>query len=213
MINLTNGNNKFRDKDDGSPSNTINALAGNNSVDGAGGTDTINGGTGNDLLNGDAGNDRLVGGTGNDRLLGGTGNDTQFGGDGNDTLVGGDGADRLGGDNGNDVVDVGADSFLDNFQFVVNTSTSYGRDTFLNYDTDEDLINLGTVSGFGDFDSNGDGVLDQADEDSFEGIVDVGSNRITLDVGRAFGVDSGGQQTITVVGLTQLETDDLRFAS
>ncbi len=80
---------------DGSASNTLLGLAGNDGLYGNGGNDTLKGGTGNDLLGGGAGNDKLFGGAGIDRMDGGAGNDTLDGGLGNDKMKGGLGNDTF----------------------------------------------------------------------------------------------------------------------
>lgn len=203
---LTNGNDRFTDSN---ASNTIFGLRGNDLINGARGNDRLHGDEGNDTINGDAGNDQLFGEDGRDTLNGDDGNDQLFGAEGVDQLRGGDGADRLGGGLGNDVLDAGVDLFQDTFVFQVDTASESGRDTIRNYDDTRDLINLGDFGTFGDLDVNGDGRLNFFDEGN--GVINVSSNRITIDVGRAFEVDFGGQQTITVLGITELGPEDLRF--
>lgn len=68
--------------DDGSESDPINGLDGD---------DTMYGNEGNDVLSGDGGNDTLYGGDGDNRLYGNDGDDTFWGGSGDDFMQGGAG--------------------------------------------------------------------------------------------------------------------------
>lgn len=198
-----NGNDTFT----GTPgADTLSGGGGNDRLSGAGGNDRINGDAGNDVLNGDAGNDRIDGGEGVDTINGGNNDDILTGGLGNDNLFGGTGRDVLAGGAGNDRLDGGVDSSRDLFNFVVDTTTAAGRDTIFNYNDANDFINLGRFGTFEDLDTNGDTRLNSADN-----WVTVASNRITIDVGAAFGVDFSGQQTITVVGIRELGDEDFLF--
>jgi Ca2+-binding RTX toxin-like protein len=94
------------------------------------GKDNLDGGKGNDILKGGGGNDKLVGGTG-------SGKDTLYGGGGNDTLKGGGGRDVLRGDKGDDTLDGGGGA--DRFVF----KRGDGSDTINNFNTSQDLIQIG----------------------------------------------------------------------
>lgn len=81
--------------------------AGADTILAGGGDNTAFGNAGNDDIRAGDGNDWLFGGDGNDRLTLGNGDNLGFGGDGNDTIIGGSGNDAIFAGAGNDVVDAG----------------------------------------------------------------------------------------------------------
>lgn len=136
-------------------------------LEGRGGNDRLEGGADNDLLIGNDGNDRLLGGGGQDQLKGGAGKDTLRGstkadvlngGSGNDNLGSGNGDDRLLGGDGDDrlVASGGSDVIVGGFgddrltggggkdRFAYN-SVSEGRDRIVDFNTDEDKIDLSEI--------------------------------------------------------------------
>ncbi len=149
------------------------------------GNDTANvigGGPGDDEIRGRGAADRLYGALGNDWLIGDEGADKLYGGDGADNLQGLDDADLLegytgndwlnGGD-GNDVLKSGAGA--DTFSFSESDTQYYigyprGYDIIADYTKGEDKLYLNIYTDddhfedFSDFDTNGNGVLDNADD-------------------------------------------------
>lgn len=219
----------------GGGNDIVDMRGGNDRVYGRDGNDLLRGGDGNDRVFGDRGFDVVRGGDGNDWVGGGSENDDVRGDLGADVVDGNIGNDRLAlGFDAESAFDpdlglgvqeyaVG-DGFADIARFVVDTATESGRDTLYDFSPEQrdlvgsdgelydvgdgDLIYLGAFGGFGDLDSNADGVLDNDDD-----FVGARSTGITLDVGGAFGVDDGGLQTLTVVGFNELlETDFLTVA-
>jgi Ca2+-binding RTX toxin-like protein len=179
----------------------------NDAYTGTTAADSIYGGAGNDTLRGGNGNDRVFGEFGNDRIYGDAGDDVMNGGDGTDSVYGGLGADNIGGGLGNDRLDAGVDTSRDTLLFVVDTASAAGRDTIYNFDDGEDKINLGRFGSAADIDSNGDGRINELDD----WVDRVGTGNLRLDVGGAFGADFGFEQTLTVVGDTDLATGDFIF--
>jgi Ca2+-binding RTX toxin-like protein len=153
---------------------------GNDTLNGENGNDAILGLAGDDTLNGGNGNEVLDGGGGIDTLIGGNGDDMLFGSFGIDTLIGGNGADSLDGGAGDDRLT--GEKGPDLFVF----HAGFGEDT---------ITDLG----------NGDRI--QFDSEVFEdaqAVLDasqpVGGNTvITLD----------SNNTITLVGVTSLQADDI----
>jgi len=148
-------------------SDTIRGQGGNDRLSGLGCRDKLYGQSGNDQLNGGSNNDKLEGGDGQDQLKGGGGKDTLRGGSQSDLLVGGNGDDDLGGGNGPDTLrgddgddrivggggnDVIVGGFGDDRltggggkdRFVYN-SVSEGQDRIIDFDTDEDKIDLSNI--------------------------------------------------------------------
>jgi len=154
---------------------------GNDTLDGGNGNDAILGLAGNDTLNGGNGNDVLDGGGGNDGLTGGNGNDLLFGSFGMDTLIGGNGDDSLDGGAGDDSLTGGRgpDLFVFHAGFGEDTITDLGNGDRIQFD--DEL-----------FGSPQD-VLDASQPD------DDGNTVITLDA----------ENTITLVGVTSLQADDI----
>ena len=154
---------------------------GNDTLDGGNGNDAILGLAGNDTLNGGNGNDVLDGGGGNDGLTGGNGNDMLFGSFGMDTLIGGNGDDSLDGGAGDDSLTGGRgpDLFVFHAGFGEDTITDLGNGDRIQFD--DEL-----------FGSPQD-VLDASQPD------DDGNTVITLDA----------ENTITLVGVTSLQADDI----
>ena len=143
--------------------------------------DSFNGGTGNDILVAGAGNDTLIGGSGNDTiyslkgddlLQGNQGKDILSGGAGNDTLDGGTGDDILAGGKGNDI-------FL--------TAAGLGTDTILDFNIDNDLIQLGSSLQFSQLTINqgaenfsGDTLVSLGDSNELLAVLkDVDANNIS----------------------------------
>jgi Ca2+-binding RTX toxin-like protein len=128
------------------------------------GNDRVRGLAGDDLIEGRGGDDRLFGDKGVDFLDGGDGNDVMEGGDGGDTLVGGEGNDRLYGSGGDDfhVGGLGRDVF----GFVVTGSGGARSDVIADFQTGVDAVALGSERDavLGLLDSNGNGVINNADE-------------------------------------------------
>ena len=95
-------------------------------VEGRGGNDTINvRGEGGSILRGGKGEDTLNGGNGSDKLVGGRDNDTINGGRGNDRLLG---------QAGNDT-------------FIYEVGNGHGNDTFVDFETGVDTIQLRSSGG------------------------------------------------------------------
>jgi serralysin len=157
---------------------------GNDTLDGGNGNDAILGLAGDDILGGANGDDVLDGGGGNDMLTGGNGDDLLFGSVGDDTLTGGNGEDTLDGGAGDDemVGGKGPDLFAFNAGFA-----GFGHDII------EDFSNGDHIQ----FDSalfeDAQAVLDASQPD------DDGNTVITLDA----------DNTITLVGVTSLQADDI----
>jgi hypothetical protein len=111
---------------------------------------------------GTSGNDALVGGPGDDKISGGAGNDLLYGGDGNDTLNGGAGDDILIGGLGNDVLHGGKG--MDTFLHLVGD----GQDTITDFQNGDKLVTGDYIVdhrqlGFGDLDTNHDGMIGKGD--------------------------------------------------
>jgi Ca2+-binding RTX toxin-like protein len=179
----------------------------NDSYTGTAAADSVYGGAGNDTLRGGNGNDRVFGEFGNDRIYGDAGDDVMNGGEGTDSVYGGLGADNIGGGLGNDRLDPGADTSRDTVLFVVDTASAAGRDTLYNFDDGEDRINLGRFGSIADLDSNEDGRVNELDA----WVDRSGSGNLRIDVGGAFNADFGFEQTLTIVGDTDLAAGDFLF--
>jgi Ca2+-binding RTX toxin-like protein len=141
---------------DGTPGDdVIHAQDGNDQVRGRDGSDTIRGRGGDDRLFGDDGVDFLGGEDGNDVLQGGKGDDTLAGNGGDDRLYGGAGDDFYIGGSGRDV-----------FGFAATGAEGARSEIIADFQTGVDTIALGPRRGavLDLLDSNGDGVIDNADE-------------------------------------------------
>ncbi len=187
-------------------------LVGGNGADiliGGDGVDNLNGGNDDDTLHGNAGNDTLVGGNGRDTMLGGADNDSLDGGNDNDTLDGGSGNDTLIGGNGNDTFIGGSGNDVatgGNGNDIYVFSTGSGLDTITDFRRGQDRIDVtATDLLFSDLDSNGNGVLDNADD-----FVTVGGGTTVLDLGAALG-GAAGLNTLTLNGVTGLTGSDFWF--
>lgn len=124
-----------------------NVIIGNDLGDrlyGGGGNDSLTGGRGADTLDGGDGADRLYGGAGNDMLYGGAGDDNLYGGPGNDTLEGGMGTDVLDGRAGADVF-VFRSVNESRANTIVNGVYQDVRDAIVNFDLDQDKIDLSAI--------------------------------------------------------------------
>jgi Ca2+-binding RTX toxin-like protein len=191
-------------------------------LDGDDGDDVLQGGDGDDALSGAAGDDALTGGAGDDTLDGGTGDDILAGGSGDDTLDSGDGDDVLGGDNdflsggsGDDQLSGGGgdDALIggsgnDTFVFRAADGDS-GQDTIRLFNADEDTLAFEEygerLDAFSDLDTNANGVLDEADAH-----VSVDAGDTVIDLGGQ--TDGASEGTLTLVGITGLEADDMSFS-
>ncbi|WP_165311173.1 beta strand repeat-containing protein [Vibrio ziniensis] len=127
-------------------SDTLASGDGDDWIQGQSGSDIIDAGDGDDLLQGGSGNDTLYGGDGNDILVGGndegyycvSDNDKLYGGDGNDVLIGGSGHDILTGGDGSDLFVLG--------------SGSENSDTIVDFDSEEDAIDISDLLDVGSSD-------------------------------------------------------------
>lgn len=142
-----------------------------------------------DLLNGTPGPDHIQGLGGHDEILGREGDDVLDGGDGNDELFGGDGDDVLDGGEGDDLLDgrggndrLTGGSGRDLFRYYARVDN--GRDTITDFNGAEDTILL----------------------DGFSA-ADINVRR----EGDATVIDLAGRGQITLLGVAQLDDDDLAF--
>lgn len=186
----------------------------NDFIEGGNGDDDVIGGEGDDLLNGGNDNDVLIGGEGNDRIFAGNGNDTIDDGAGNDILFGGAGSDRFVNSNsGNDLLIGGDDRDL--FIFNLNPGAGFfDRDRIIDFQTGTDAIGFRPVvdapqsfDNFDDLDTDGSGILDELDQR----VTIIGSST-TIDFSDLFGRPFNSD-TITLVGATDLSSDDFLFAT
>jgi Ca2+-binding RTX toxin-like protein len=211
---------------------------GQDRLDGLGGSDRIRGGPGADIIFGEDPNDAtgLFGPEGNDRLLGEDGNDQLFGSGGRDEIRGGSGFDILDGNAGDDVLigGVGPDIFryrlidrLDEFEPVAGD----GEDLVRDFTRGTDLLSLELFATdgfdadrergaalFDAVDTNGNSVLDNADEHvtvanaTYQGetrrstIIELGERHDEL-----FGTSGefGADDRLVVFGVTGLTVDDV----
>lgn len=172
-------------------------------IRGTRGGDDLPGTDGDDEIRGLRGGDAIAGLDGADRLLAGGGRDDVRGGPGDDELRGGaDGDfDTLLGGEGDDLFEYAAGGGRDLF-------TDFGRGSDQIYLAGEDRLH-----GFADLDSNGDGVLDDGDEDVAVGpatFADRVEESTIIDASALFG-GTPGAGTITVLGDTGLVRDDFFF--
>ncbi|MGB5635369.1 MAG: calcium-binding protein [Waterburya sp.] len=186
----------------------------NDFIEGGNGDDDVIGGEGNDLLNGGNDNDVVIGGEGNDRIFAGNGNDTIDDGAGNDILFGDAGSDRFVNSNsGNDLLIGGDDRDL--FIFNLNPGAGFfDRDRIIDFQTGTDVIGFRPVvdapqsfDNFDDLDTDGSGILDELDQR----VMIIGSST-AIDFSDLFGRPFNSD-TITLVGATDLSSDDFLFAT
>lgn len=124
------------------------------------------GGIGEDFAIGGFGDDTLDGGFDDDRLNGEVGNDLLIGDNGDDELDGGfNGMDTLDGGNGSDQMTGGARDGPDTFRFRF--GVAQGVDDITDFETEDRIELFGVTQD--QLDSNGDGVLDNADDAVFGG--------------------------------------------
>ena len=144
----------------------------------------INGSSGSNTLKGDRRANEMKAGAGNDQLYGNAGDDKLYGEAGNDTLYGGTDDDKLYGGPGNDVLDggPGADIFV--------FEPGNGDDSIMDFRRGTDQIEL---KGF----ATADGTALSSISDSISD-----DDNYTIDLS-----DYGGG-TITILGVTTLETSD-----
>lgn len=167
----------------------INGEEGDDVVFASGGADSVSGGAGNDILFGGDQNDEVSGGDDNDTLFGGAGNDTLFGNDGDDDIFGGNGRDIIDGGSGDDTLrpSGGNDTLTggsgsDIFVFANNHAVDRVED----FDTDDDSLDLSrTITDF----------MTIAD-------VSSASSETTQDGSSGLLIDTGGGNSIFIVGLT-----------
>jgi Ca2+-binding RTX toxin-like protein len=190
----------------GDGDDALSGAAGDDALTGGGGDDAIDGGAGDDILAGGSGDDTLDGGAGDDILGGGSGNDELEGGAGNDSLAGGSGDDQLSGGAGNDGLIGGSGN--DTFVFKADDGDA-GQDTIRLFHGGEDTLafeNYGEkLDAFSDLDTNANGVLDDGDThvaiDAGDTVIDIGGQ-----------TDGESEGTLTLVGVTGLEADDMLFS-
>jgi serralysin len=162
---------------------------GNDAILGLAGNDTLNGDNGNDVLDGNNGRDNLAGGNGNDVLDGGADNDVLAGDNGDDMLDGNAGMDRLFGGNGNDTINGGlgndrmaGDNGADLFAF----NAGFGMDIVADFSNEDRL---------------------QFDNELFA------SPQAVLDASAPDGhgntIITAGTNTVTLLGVTSLQADDI----
>jgi hypothetical protein len=173
--------------------------------------DRIFGLDGDDFIQGLDGNDSIDGGNGRDRILSGSGINTIIDGAGDDILLGGAdgdiflaanaGKDLFRGDTGNDI-----------YVYDLNDNGLFDRDRIIDFEQREDKIAFRTLvndpqslDNFADLDTDNSGVLDELDER-----IQISNSSTVIDfsdiTGRAHGSD-----TITLIGVTNLESDNFLF--
>jgi Ca2+-binding RTX toxin-like protein len=162
-------------------------------------SDIISGDFDDNMLDGADGDD-IVGDTnvfgGNDTVFGGAGRDLLQDGGGDDTFTGGPDADRF---------------LFSSFSFTAGglEVTPFGRNTITDFEKGSDrieVIGFNLSDGFGVFDSNNNNVLDDGDDQ----VSVTGSGDTVIDFSSLFSRDAG-TATITVVGVTGLDSNDLLF--
>jgi ELWxxDGT repeat protein len=146
------------------------ALVGKDHLRGGDGNDVVFGGLGSDLLEGDSGEDVLIGGKGKDELRGSAGADFILGGKGKDVLVGGEGSDLLVGDASSVAVLksqfkskelnqyrrylLDGSKVQDKDMFVFE-QVNEGVDTIVNFDIQQDVIDLRQIFAQAAYDLDG----------------------------------------------------------
>jgi Ca2+-binding RTX toxin-like protein len=211
---------------------------GQDRLDGLGGSDRIRGGPGADIIFGDDPNDAtgLFGPEGNDRLLGEDGNDQLFGSGGHDEIRGGSGFDILDGNAGEDVLIGGVGPDIFRYRLIdrlgeLEPVAGDGEDLVRDFTRGTDLLSLElfATDGFDEdrergaalfdaVDTNGNGVLDNADdhvqvanvthqdETRRSTIIELGERHDEL-----FGTSGGfgADDRLVVFGVTGLTVDDV----
>ncbi|MDJ0589926.1 MAG: choice-of-anchor Q domain-containing protein [Pleurocapsa sp. MO_226.B13] len=199
----------------------LDGLDGDDFLSGGDGNDYLQGGDGSDSIEGDAGSDLISGGDGNDLISGGDGNERVFGNDGADTIDDGAGNDVLFGGDGEDVFlasNSGNDSFTggsdgDVYVYDLNPDAGFfDRDRLLDFDQSEDKIafrplvsDRESLDNFDDLDTDGSGILDEPDDR-----VTILFGSTIVDFSDFFG-RSDGSDTITLVGITNLDSSNFLF--
>jgi Ca2+-binding RTX toxin-like protein len=199
----------------GSGDDTLTGAGGDDALTGGSGDDLLSGGSGNDLLTGRTGDDNLSGGSGDDQLRGGRDNDSLSGGSGNDVLAGGAGDDNLSGGSGDDQLSGGrgndslnGGSGNDTFVFTGADGNS-GHNTIRLFNADEDTLRFEdygeSLNTFSDLDTNANSVLEEGDAH-----VSIQAGNTVIDLGGQ--TDGESEGTLTLVGVTGLEADDMSFS-
>ena len=173
--------------------------------------DRIFGLDGDDFIQGLDGNDSIDGGNGSDRILSGSGINTIIDGSGDDILLGGADSDIfLAANAGNDLFrgDTGNDIYV----YDLNDNGLFDRDRIIDFEQREDKIAFRTLvndpqslDNFADLDTDGSGVLDELDER-----IQISNSSTVIDFSDIFGRDQGSD-TITLIGVTNLDSDNFLF--
>lgn len=175
-------------------------------------SDRIFGLDGDDFIQGLDGNDSIDGGNGSDRILSGSGINTIIDGAGDDILLGGtDGDIFLAANAGNDLFrgDTGNDIYV----YDLNDNGLFDRDRIIDFEQREDKIAFRTLvndpqslDNFADLDTDASGVLDELDAR-----IQISNSSTVIDFSDIFGRDQGSD-TITLVGVTNLNSDNFLFS-
>ncbi|SFL05367.1 M10 family metallopeptidase C-terminal domain-containing protein [Shimia haliotis] len=188
---------------------------GNDRLDGGTFADTLFGRDGDDTLLGGGGQDRMFGGNDNDSGEGGNGHDRFWGGFGNDTFIGAAGDDRAWGESGNDLLRGGGDN-----------DTLYGGGGFDTLDGgvgNDELTGGGNADVFVFADGHGDDTITDflatngAEDINLSGvsaitdITDLLTNHILSSAGGNVVIDTGGGNTITLLGVNLADLDGSDF--
>ena len=155
-------------------------------IDAMGGDDSIDAGLGDDQIFGGDGNDAIAGGLGNDLILGGAGDDTITDADGRDEVFGGAGDDYIdvAGPSGTALPDVG-------YPFQSPDPASGNPFPFPGYDADTDVNNDRDVV-FGG--AGNDTIITGDDDDSISG--GAGDDTISAGFDDDFVKADGGNDTV-----------------
>ncbi|WP_270725289.1 M10 family metallopeptidase C-terminal domain-containing protein [Shimia sp. Alg240-R146] len=178
---------------------------GNDRLDGGTFADTLLGRNGDDLLLGGGGQDRLFGGADNDSGEGGNGHDRFWGGTGNDTFTGGAGDDKAWGEAGDDSLRGGGDNdtlyggggydTLDGGVGNDELTGGLNADVFVFADGHGD----DTITDFNA--TNGSEDIDFSSVSAITSISDLLNNHILSTAGGNVVIDTGGGNTLTLLGV------------
>ncbi|WP_407925578.1 calcium-binding protein [Geminicoccus flavidas] len=201
------------------------------------GNERASGGDGADNMRGELGDDILQGGDGNDRLYGDQGSGRLIGGSGDDVIYAGK---HAGGEQSVLSGDVGSDTFRYEFNHAYDW-TSDDRCFLLHQVSDvigdftyrEDKLFIEALANnavddpsgmytfdFADLDTNGNGILTDADEAisiNWQSFMGKTRHSLTIDIGKFAALQEaapgGFSGTITLFGVTSLTADDFVSAS